>query len=80
MVDVVLEQMQQQTVHPLALDGGAAMHGDDLLQSGAVERFNDVQQTLVYGRLRSFSASTVLQGSWSAQASGPSVPPSIAST
>src|SRR5215212_2998780 len=31
MMHLVLEQMQEQAVHPLALDGGAAMHGDDAL-------------------------------------------------
>ena len=47
-VNVVLEQMQQQTVHPFALDGGAAMHGDDALQSGAVERFHDGEQAPIH--------------------------------
>src|SRR5437899_251228 len=41
----MLEQVQEQTVHPLALYGGAAMHGDDALQSGRVERFDDLEQT-----------------------------------
>ena len=45
MVHLVLEEVQQQTVHPLVLDGGAAMHGDDALQVGAVERFDDLEQT-----------------------------------
>src|SRR3954471_7426459 len=40
-VDVVLEQMQQQAIHPFALDGGVAMHGDDALQASAVERFDN---------------------------------------
>src|SRR5215212_9958843 len=31
MMHLMLEQMQQQPVHPLALDGGAAMHGHDAL-------------------------------------------------
>src|SRR5437899_5038479 len=48
MMHLMLEQMQEQAVHPLALDGGAAMHGDDALQSGAVERFDDGEQTPVY--------------------------------
>src|SRR6187551_859193 len=51
MMHLVLEQMQQQSVHPLALDGGAAMHGDDAPQAGAVERFDDLEQTLVDGGL-----------------------------
>src|SRR6187401_2469425 len=29
------------------VDGGAAMHGDDALQSGAVERFDDLEQAPV---------------------------------
>ena len=79
-MDVVLEQMQQQAIHPLALDGAAAMHGNDALQSGRAERVDDLEQTLVDRGLRLFNAATVAQGSWSAQAAGPSVPPSIAST
>jgi hypothetical protein len=47
MMHLMLEQMQQQTVHPLALDGGAAMHGDDALQAGGVERFDDLEQAPV---------------------------------
>ena len=47
MVHLVLEEVQQPTVHPFALDGGAAMHGDDALQSGAVECFDDLEQTAV---------------------------------
>ena len=80
MMHLVLEQMQQQAVHPLALDGGAAMHGDDALQSGVVERFDDGSNRRSTAAWASFSAATVAQGSRSAQAAGPSVPPSIAST
>ena len=48
MMHLVLEQVEEQAVHPLALDGSVAMHGDDALQSGAVERFDDREQTPVY--------------------------------
>ena len=80
MMDVVLEQMQQQAVHPLALDGGAAMHGDDALQAGAVERFDDLEQTSVDRGLGFLQRGDRCARLRSAQAAGPSVPPSIAST
>ncbi len=63
MVHLVLEQVQQQAVHPFALDGGAAMHGDDALQSGAVERFDNLEQAPVDRGLGFLQCATVAQGS-----------------
>ena len=37
MMHLVLEQVQEQPVHPLLLDMGAAMHGNDALQSSFVK-------------------------------------------
>src|SRR6476660_1415748 len=52
MMHLVLEQVQEQAVHPLLLDVGATMHGNDALQSSLVKFFDHAEQTLIYLSLR----------------------------
>lgn len=79
-VDLVLKQMQQQPVHSLALDPGAAMHGNGPSEARLVQSTDNVEQSLIDVRLRPVQRGCRGKGSRSAQAVGPRGPPSIAST
>jgi hypothetical protein len=78
---LVLEQMQQQAVHPLRA-GSRCRDATETMRSkpAPVERFDDLEQTLVNRGLGFLQRGNRAQGSGSAKAAGPSVPPSIAST
>jgi len=52
MVDLVLEEVEQQTLHSLVLDTIAPMHRDGALQGHVVEAFGEVDQAPVHVRLR----------------------------
>ncbi|MFC7735190.1 hypothetical protein ACFQX4_04910 [Roseomonas sp. GCM10028921] len=78
-VDPVLEEVQQQPVHALPLHAAAAMDGHNPSQLRLVQPLRDRDQPTVLRRLARWSAAGAAQGSASAQAAGPSVPPSMAS-
>ena len=79
-MDIVLEQMQQQPVGALGLHTCAAMHVDDAIRPFLVQRVAPGDQPAIDRGLRARSSSSVGQGIGLTQASGPSVPPSSAST
>ena len=80
MMDLVLEQVQQKAVGPLRLHARAAVHMDDPIWPGFVQRLAPGDQSAIDRRLGGPQVRAVGQGIGSAHAAGPSVPPSSAST
>ena len=80
MVDLMLEQMKQQPVDPFMLDPITTMDIHNAIEIGRAQALDDGNQSPVHLALRIPEDDAVSQGSGPAQAAGPSVPPSIAST
>ncbi len=80
MVDLVLEEMHQQPVAPLHLHPHVAVHPHLAVERLVRQRVADSDQAPVHRRLFAFQVGEGRQGISFAQALGPSIPPSRAST
>ena len=80
MMDLMLKHMQQQPIHPFALNAIRTMDVDDAIEAVRVEALDDGKQSPVRVPLRICEHDCGFARLPVSQAAGPSVPPSMAST